>query len=52
MAAALEEALADPARLKAMGERGRDHVLETFTTQQTVEKEFSAYLRLIAEPKA
>lgn len=52
MAAALEEALADPARLKAMGERGRNHVLETFTTQQTVEKEFSAYLRLIAEPKA
>lgn len=52
MAAALKDALADPARLAAMGRRGRQHVLAHFTTRQTLEMEFSAYQRLMAAPPA
>lgn len=51
LAAALEEALSDPGRLKAMGANGREHVLANFTTRQMLEKEFSAYERLMAEPR-
>lgn len=51
LADALEEALADPARLKAMGTNGRAHVLTNFTTRQMLEKEFSAYERLMAGPR-
>lgn len=51
LAAALEEALADPDRLKAMGARGREHVMKNFTTQQMLEKEYSVYPRLMAEPR-
>ena len=51
LAAALEDALSDPERLKAMGANGRAHVLANFTTRQMLEKEFSAYERLMAEPR-
>jgi glycosyltransferase involved in cell wall biosynthesis len=51
LAAALEEALSDLGRLKAMGANGREHVLANFTTRQMLEKEFSAYERLMAEPR-
>lgn len=51
LAAALEEALSDRDRLKAMGANGREHVLANFTTRQMLEKEFSAYERLMAEPR-
>ncbi len=51
LAAALEDALSDPERLKAMGANGRQHVLANFTTRQMLEKEFSAYERLMAEPR-
>ncbi|ANH06736.1 hypothetical protein shn_12665 [Shinella sp. HZN7] len=51
LAAALEEALSDPGRLKALGANGREHVLANFTTRQMLEKEFSAYERLMAEPR-
>jgi glycosyltransferase involved in cell wall biosynthesis len=52
MAAALEDALSDPARLAAMGRRGRAHVLANFTTRRTLEMEFSAYERVMAQRKA
>lgn len=51
LATALSDALADPDRLAAMGQRGRQHVLANFTTAQMLEKEFSAYQRLMAEPQ-
>lgn len=51
MAAAIDEALADPARRAAMGVRGRENVLAHFTTQAMLEKEFSAYTRLLALPE-
>lgn len=49
MAAALADALADPARLAAMGRQGRQHVLTHFTTRQTLDMEFSAYQRLMTK---
>jgi glycosyltransferase involved in cell wall biosynthesis len=49
MAAAFTDALADPARLEAMGRHGRRHVLANFTTRQTLDMEFSAYRRLMAQ---
>lgn len=51
LATALDDALTDPTRLAAMGKSGRAHVLANFTTQQMLEKEFSAYERLMAEPQ-
>jgi glycosyltransferase involved in cell wall biosynthesis len=51
LATALDEALAHPDRLAAMGQRGREHVLAHFTTAQMLEKEFSAYQRLMSEPQ-
>ena len=50
LATALEEALADPDRLAVMGTRGREQVLAAFTTQQMLEREFSAYEKRMAEP--
>lgn len=50
LAAALEEAFADPGRLAVMGTHGREHVLATFTTQQMLEREFSAYEKRMAAP--
>ena len=43
LAEAIDAALADPARLKAMGEAARAHVLANFTVEMMLEKEFSAY---------
>lgn len=52
LAAALGDELADPDRLKTMGANGRAHVLANFTTRQMLEKEYSAYERLMAvEPR-
>jgi len=51
LATGLDEALAHPDRLAAMGQRGREHVLANFTTAQMLEKEFSAYQRLMSEPQ-
>lgn len=47
LAAALDEAFADPERLAAMGRRGRAHVLLNFSTRHMLEMEFSAYQRLL-----
>lgn len=46
LAAAIDEALADPARAAALGAAGRDFVLAEFTTQRTVEREAAVYRRL------
>ncbi|MEO1989550.1 MAG: glycosyltransferase family 4 protein [Martelella sp.] len=43
LAEAIDAALADPARLKAMGQAARAHVLANFTVEMMLEKEFSAY---------
>ena len=48
LAVAIREALADPARLAAMGRRGREHVLANFTRQTMLTREFSAYGRVLA----
>lgn len=48
LAAAIRDALSDPARLAAMGRRGREHVLENFTRQTMLTREFSAYDRVLA----
>lgn len=48
-AAAIDTALADPEGLKEMGRVARAHVLENFTVETMLEKEFSAYERLMAE---
>ena len=50
MASALRQALADPARLAIMGHAARAHVLAHFTTQSMLEKEYSAYERVMSEP--
>ena len=47
MAAAIEDAFSDPARLAAMGKRGRAHVVENFSTRHMLDMEFSAYRRLL-----
>lgn len=43
LAEAIDKALADPTRLKAMGQAARAHVLANFTVEMMLEKEFSAY---------
>lgn len=43
LAEAIDAALADPARLQAMGQAARAHVLANFTVEMMLEKEFSAY---------
>ena len=48
LAGAIREALSDPARLAAMGRRGREHVLENFTRQTMLTREFSAYERVLS----
>lgn len=48
LAAAIDDALADPARLKAMGAAARAHVLANFTVEMMLEKEFSAYEAVLA----
>ncbi len=48
MAAALREALADENLRAKMGIEGRRNVLENFTTQMMLEKEFSAYTCVMA----
>ena len=49
MAAAIDDAVSDPARLAAMGRRGRQHVLTSFTTQHMLDMEFSAYTRRLEQ---
>lgn len=48
LASAIREALSNPARLTAMGRRGRQHVLENFTRQTMLTREFSAYSRVLS----
>ena len=48
LANAIREALSNPARLTAMGRRGRQHVLENFTQQTMLTREFSAYSRALS----
>jgi glycosyltransferase involved in cell wall biosynthesis len=48
MADAIDEALSDPQRLAEMGRAGRAHVLAHFTTHGMLEKEYSAYERVLA----
>jgi len=48
LAQAIDAALADPARLKAMGQAARAHVLANFTVEMMLEKEFSAYEAVMA----
>ncbi|MBP1852645.1 glycosyltransferase family 4 protein [Rhizobium halophytocola] len=47
MADTIRKALSDPTRLHAMGEAGREHILANFTTQSMLDKEFSAYERVM-----
>ncbi len=47
MADAIAEALSHPERLPEMGKAGRAYVLENFTTARMLEREFSAYTRLM-----
>lgn len=49
MAAAIENALADPAALAEMGQAGRRNVLEKFTIETMLNNEFSAYQRIMPE---
>ncbi|WP_180897536.1 glycosyltransferase family 4 protein [Martelella soudanensis] len=51
LAEAIDAALADPARLKAMGQAARQHVLANFTVEMMLEKEFSAYEAVMADPR-
>ncbi len=46
---AIDAALSDPEALRAMGRAARAHVLANFTVETMLEKEFSAYERLMAE---
>jgi Glycosyltransferase len=50
LAAAIRDALSDPSRLSEMGRLGRAHVLANFTKQSMLEKEYSAYERVMREP--
>lgn len=47
LAAAIDTALADPDRLRAMGRKGRAHVVAGFSTRHMLDMEFSAYRRLL-----
>lgn len=46
LASAILELFADPERAKAMGQRGRDHVVEQFSLEKMVEAMEALYLRL------
>lgn len=50
LAVAIRDALSDPSRLSEMGRFGRAHVLANFTTRSMLEKEYSAYERVMREP--
>jgi glycosyltransferase involved in cell wall biosynthesis len=47
LARALDDAFTDPARRIAMGSAGRRNIIENFTTRMMLEKEFSAYTRIL-----
>lgn len=49
LADAIDAALSDPEGLKEMGRAARAHVLANFTVETMLEKEFSAYERLMSE---
>lgn len=49
MAAAIREALSSPDRLKEIGKAGRAFVLDNYTTARMLDREFSAYRRLMDE---
>jgi glycosyltransferase involved in cell wall biosynthesis len=49
IADAIRTALADPARLGQMGTRARENILANFTAANMLQREFSAYTRLMTD---